>query len=262
MYRARHFRWIARQALKGFWALTIGITLVASLLGGTVVSSSGTSSGGFHFRFNVNLSQPSSSGLPLGQSREFSSAAAMRDLLESLVSSPFFISLMIFFGLIALVLLVIGGAVELGLKRYNLDLLTRENAPAFRTLFSRFSIWGKALGLRLMTGLLIFLWTLLLIIPGIIAAYRYALAPYLMAENPDMGIWEAIDRSKALMQGNKARLFWLQLSFIGWRLLSGLTLGVGALWLCPYMNAADAAFYLEVTGRANAMPQPELSPDP
>ena len=113
-----------------------------------------------------------------------------------------------------------------------------------------------------MTGLLIFLWTLLLIIPGIIAAYRYALAPYLMAENPDMGIWEAIDRSKALMQGNKARLFWLQLSFIGWRLLSGLTLGVGALWLCPYMNAADAAFYLEVTGRANAMPQPELSPDP
>ena len=45
-------------------------------------------------------------------------------------------------------------------------------------------------------------------------------------------------------------------------LLSGLTLGVGALWLCPYMNAADAAFYLEVTGRANAMPQPELSPDP
>ena len=50
MYRARHFRWIARQALKGFWALTIGITLVASLLGGTVVSSSGTSSGGFHFR--------------------------------------------------------------------------------------------------------------------------------------------------------------------------------------------------------------------
>lgn len=53
-------------------------------------------------------------------------------------------------------------------------------------LFSRFSIWGKALGLRLMTGLLIFLWTLLLIIPGIIAAYRYALAPYLMAENP---IW-------------------------------------------------------------------------
>lgn len=62
MYRARHFRWIARQALKVFfWALTIGITLVASLLGGTVVSSSGTSSGGFHFRFNVNLSQPSSS---------------------------------------------------------------------------------------------------------------------------------------------------------------------------------------------------------
>ena len=159
---------------------------------------------------------------------------------------------------LAVIQLLIGGAIELGLKRYNLDLLTHENPPAFATLFSRFRIWGRAFGLRFMTSLLIFLWSLLFIIPGIVASYRYALAPYLLAENPDMGVMEAIARSKELMVGNKGRLFCLQLSFIGWNLLCVLTLGIGYLWLAPYQNAAEAAFYLEVTGRTNAMPQPDL----
>ena len=79
-----------------------------------------------------------------------------------------------------------------------------------------------------------------------------------MAENPDMGVMEAIGRSKELMMGNKWRLFCLQLSFIGWNLLCVLTLGIGYLWLAPYQNAAETAFYLEVTGRADAMPQPDL----
>ena len=147
------------------------------------------------------------------------------------------------------------------MKRYNLDLLTRENPPAFATLFSRFSIWGRAFGLRLVTSLLTFLWSLLFIVPGIIASYRYALAPYLMAENPDMGVMEAIARSKERMNGSKWRLFCLQLSFIGWNLLCMLTLGIGYLWLTPYQNAAEAAFYLEVTGRADAMPRPDLTAD-
>ena len=69
---------------------------------------------------------------------------------------------------------------------------------------------------------------------------------------------EAIGRSKELMMGNKWRLFCLQLSFIGWNLLCVLTLGIGYLWLTPYQNAAETAFYLEVTGRADAMPQPDL----
>ena len=144
---------------------------------------------------------------------------------------------------------------------YCLDLLTHENPPAFATLFSRFSIWGRAFGLRFMTTLLTFLWSLLFIVPGIIASYRYALAPYLMAENPDMDVMEAIARSKELMDGNKGRLFCLQLSFIGWSLLCVLTLGIGYLWLAPYQNAAEAAFYLEVTGRTDAMPRPDLTAD-
>ena len=62
---------------------------------------------------------------------------------------------------------------------------------------------------------------------GIIAAYRYAMAPYLMAQNPDIGVMDAIDQSKELMRGHKSRLFWLDLTFLGWVFLSALSLGIG-----------------------------------
>ena len=168
---------------------------------------------------------------------------------------------MILLAIAGVVLFVIGGGIQLGLIRYNLDLLTRENPPAFLTLFSRMFIFGRALGLRLMTGILTGLWSLLFVIPGIVAAYRYALAPYLMAEHPEMGVMEAISQSKALMRGNKWRLFCLQLSFIGWGILSTLTMGIGNLWLAPYRNAAETAFYLELTGRRDAMPWPDIPVD-
>ena len=253
MYLARHFRSIARKSLRGFWALTIGVTLVAMLLGEGLDYVSGSASGNrmaYRYQepaqYNVYIEEPGMR-ISLASYDFFVSPAVTRAIAAVLPVVT----------ILALVQLLIGGAIELGLKRYNLDLLTRENTPAFATLFSRFRIWGKAFCLRLMTSLLIFLWALLFIIPGIIASYRYALAPYLMAEDPDMGVMEAIARSKELMNGNKWRLFCLQLSFIGWSLLCLLTLGIGYLWLVPYQNAAETAFYLELTGRADAMPQPD-----
>lgn len=181
--------------------------------------------------------------------------------LSNFLASDAGTTVMILLAIAGVVLFVIGGGIQLGLIRYNLDLLTRENPPAFLTLFSHMSIFGRALGLRLMTGILTGLWSLLFVIPGIVAAYRYALAPYLMAEHPEMGVMEAISQSKALMRGNKWRLFCLQLSFIGWGILSTLTMGIGNLWLAPYRNAAETAFYLELTGRRDAMPWPDIPVD-
>lgn len=246
MYRSSNFRSIARKSLKGFWGLSIGVTLVAGLLGGT--------SGGSSFTYNLRLFTDRSSG---------SERAYFSRDLDALFSSPTFVAIFttaaVVFGILSLLYLLIGGAVELGLNRYALDLVTRQSTPRFDTLFSRFSIWGRAFGLRFMTSLFVTLWSLLFIIPGIIANYRYALAPYLMTENPEIGVMEAISRSKELMRGNKARLFCLQFSFLGWILLCILTLGIGSLWLSPYMKAAEAAFYLDVTGRANDMPLPDES---
>ena len=149
---------------------------------------------------------------------------------------------------------IIGSAVELGYNRYNLALYEGSTAPKIETLFSRFSIFGSALLLRFLMFVKILLWTLLLIVPGIIAAYRYAMAPYLMAEHPDLSATEAIEQSKQMMSGNKWRLFCLQISFIGWWILAALTGGVGAVFLMPYTKAADTAFYLDLTGRLPASP--------
>ena len=243
MYLARDFRSIARKSLKGFWGLSVGVTLVASLLGGMSTGSS-----------TATIQQ-------LTDRASDSETIYFSDTLNALFASPTFYAIltvaMTVFTILSVLYLLIGGAVELGLNRYSLDLVTRRNPPAFRTLFSRFSYWGKAFGLRFMTSLFILLWSLLFVIPGIVAAYRYALASYLMAENPDIGVMEAISRSKELMRGNKGRLFCLQFSFIGWSLLCTLTLGIGTLWLAPYRKTAETAFYLDVTGRAKTMPRPD-----
>lgn len=98
----------------------------------------------------------------------------------------------------------------------------------------------------LLTRIFVFLWSLLLIVPGIIKTYSYALTPYLIKEFPDLGVNACLNLSKKMMKGHKLDLFCLQLSFIGWYLLCILSLGIGLLWLLPYVGAAYAGFYQDV----------------
>ncbi|HHV09035.1 MAG TPA: DUF975 family protein [Clostridiales bacterium] len=113
-------------------------------------------------------------------------------------------------------------------------------------------MFGRAFLLRLLMTIFTFLWTLLLIIPGIIAVYSYAMAPYILEENPGMTATEAITCSKEMMRGNKWRLFCLQISFIGWVILCIFTCGIGFLWLSPYMAMAEVAFFYDVSGKFSA----------
>ena len=109
-------------------------------------------------------------------------------------------------------------------------------------------VWGYFLMI-----LKIFLWTLLLIIPGIIKTYEYALTPYILVERPEMSASQAIAESSRLMEGHKFDLFWLELSFIGWFILSVITLGIGFIWLEPYCQVSIAAFYNDLKA-ADAAP--------
>ncbi len=95
----------------------------------------------------------------------------------------------------------------------------------------------------LLASIYIFLWTLLLIIPGIVKTYSYAMLPYILKDHPEMCYDKAIDTSMRMMQGHKVKLFLLDLSFIGWILLCLLTAGLGFIVLVPYMSVARAAFY-------------------
>lgn len=89
----------------------------------------------------------------------------------------------------------------------------------------------------------VLLWSLLLFIPGIVKAYAYSQAIYIMVENPEMRAIDAIHKSQEMMRGHKFDLFYLQLSFIGWALLCVFTLCLGYFWFMPYVYTAQAAFY-------------------
>ena len=137
--------------------------------------------------------------------------------------------------------LSVGFAVAFLLLLRNGD--DRLTSNMFEVSFRQY--WHKVWGMFLMY-LFIALWTLLFILPGIVKAFSYALTPYILEENPDLSANEAIDHSRAMMKGHKFDLFYLYLSFIGWFLLSFLTLGIGFFWLIPYMYTAQAAFYEDV----------------
>ena len=99
----------------------------------------------------------------------------------------------------------------------------------------------------LMTRLIIFAWTLLLIVPGIIKYYEYYMVEYILSENPDIDYHDAMAISKQMMEGHKMNTFILELSFIGWILLGGLTLGLlNLFYVNPYMEATKAELYVEL----------------
>lgn len=119
--------------------------------------------------------------------------------------------------------------------------LLRKDPQDLGYLFQEFN--SRVYVTTLLTMVYTLLWTLLLIIPGIIKAYSYSMTYYVLEDNPELSGDKAIEESMRMMSGHKWELFWLHLSFIGWLLLSILTLGIGILWLIPYMNTAQAAFY-------------------
>jgi len=192
-------------------------------------------------------------------------------ILASLIFSGITYFVSSIYGLVVLIM----GTLLFGLYLYYLTLI-RDKIGDFNLLFKAFTfsgqnlgLFGKTLGLYLLMNLFVFLWTLLLIVPGIIAAYSYRMAFYLLIDDPEIGVSDALQKSKTIMNGYKARLFYLDLSFIGWGLLSILTIGIGYLWLYPYMITSQAIFYEELRedlGLINEIQEDETNviekPDP
>ncbi len=111
---------------------------------------------------------------------------------------------------------------------------------------------GRIIGTMILQNIYIILWSFLLLIPGIIKALSYFLTPYVLKDNPHLSYNAAIEESMRLMDGNKTRLFWLMLSFLGWAILCIFTCGLGMLALIPYMYTTVAAFYEEVKGEVHS----------
>ncbi|MDR2358016.1 MAG: DUF975 family protein [Oscillospiraceae bacterium] len=174
-----------------------------------------------------------------------------------------------FDGLLMLALQLVASIVAVGYVLVAVR-MTRGQGAEVKTLFDGFAFAVKIICLQIVTGFFIFLWSLLLLVPGIIASLRYSLAIYVLADDPTKGVLECIRESKRMMKGRKLDLFVLELSFIGWMFVAGfiaaicaliisLPLNVFMIWLQPYMSLTLANFYNQVSGRAPLRLPP---PDP
>ena len=247
MIYAADFRSIARNALKGKWGIAVVAGLIASLLG--AIGSSGP-------ELNVELNDGNFNASLQIFGQDVISSNGGAEFWTVFAGIATYIA--IFAVITGIALFILGSIVEVGYMKFNLDLVDRKKEAEIGTMFGYFQFWKTAACARLLQSVYVLLWSLLFIIPGIIASYSYAMTSYILAENPELTASEAIERSKQMMSGNRWRLFCVQISFIGWDILSALlTFGIGGLWITPYKQAATAAFYREISGTEYKYAQPE-----
>lgn len=192
-------------------------------------------------------------------------------------------------GLVFILNLLLTGAITYGLSRFSLNLI-REKNPKIEDIFSGFKQYGKTFLINLLLSIFKFLWSLLWLIPAIIvvvlllAGYasdmqikegivlasviaaiviiaaaislqiflaRYSMAYYIYNDNNEIDAMDSLKKSIELMDGYKIKYFLLNLSFIGWGILSVLTIGIGLLFLFPYIRASEAKFYQEISNNEN-----------
>lgn len=145
-------------------------------------------------------------------------------------------------GLGSVISLLVGLPLAYGLYCFFLG-ISRDEPVTNGNLFDGFKDFKRIFLTTLLQNIYTLLWTLLLIVPGIIKSYSYAMTPYVLKDNPELSNNAAIEESMRMMEGKKMKLFLLDLSFIGWAILSVLTLCIGFLFLIPYIYTARAHFY-------------------
>lgn len=138
--------------------------------------------------------------------------------------------------------------VELGFATAFLKLHRGDNLLVDNTFSSAFNNYLHKVGTGALSWVYVFLWSLLLIVPGIIKALGYAMVPFILEDEPDLSAEDTLRRSYEMMYGHKWDLFVLYLSFIGWWILCLFTLGIGFFFLKPYVKATVAAFYEDIKG--------------
>lgn len=186
----------------------------------------------------------------------FSSNDAINSYYQRIVINPFIGYSLSFVSLFVLLPLAVGYS-----NSMRVLLETGDNRLANNSFSLGFGNWLHVVWGMILSTIYIFLWTLLLIIPGLIKSYSYALTPYILVEHPEMSANEAIEESMRLMDGHKFDLFYLQLSFIGWAILSILSLGLGFFWLIPYQMTAQAAFYRDIKNEAMPLQDNVIEPE-
>ena len=148
-------------------------------------------------------------------------------------------------GIMSIITVGLTGILSIGVCRFFINLANDSNSQ-FSDLWYGFNNILKAFGVSLLVALLVFLGSLLFVVPGIILTYMYSQVYYVMAQNPELSVIDALKESARIMKGHKFELFVLELSFLGWMILVGITFGIVGLYVIPYYNATLTNYYLSI----------------
>lgn len=242
MYGASAFKTQGKKALEGKWQTAIIVCFVSQLISmlTTMVTVIGRRTGFFEFYTYTFQGLVLPTNVPANQGA------------------------IIWMIAIQLVNIFIIPSLTMGVYAYFTAIQRGEN-PSWRIVFSQLPHWWRNVRMFLAMGLFIFLWSMLFIFPGIVAAISYTLVPYLLLDHQSMGVMEGIRTSKNMMQGKKGFYFFLSLSFFGWMLLISFAevffgatvvgiavIQIANLFLQVYMQSTYAAFYLQVSGAVSS----------
>lgn len=222
----------AKACLKKYYWMALLVSVIASLLGA-----------GQSFSLNLNVNNQNHTGDKTIYNGDIDHSAYLTVLVVILVIAiiAFIISLAI--------QTFLSNVVQMGLCSYFVESSKNQADAGFSRLFYGFNCgnYMNVVKTMFMKNLIVFGWWLLLVIPGIIKSYEYAMVPYILAEHPDMEYRTALSKSREMMDGHKWDFFVLQLSFIGWEMLGILMCCIGIIFVMPYEYATFAEFYLNIS---------------
>ena len=239
MWSRAQFKGRAKATFKrNYWKCILISLLLTLIAGGSGAASGNLSSATGSLHGSENQA---------GSSYDYDSGydsddGSLRDF-EARLFVFFFVAFLVIFVLILLCDVFIINPFEVGCRRFFIRNLN-EPAQIGNIGYGFDNNYRNVAKTMFIRDLFTVIWSLLFIIPGIVKAYEYMMIPYLLADNPQMTKEQAFAESKRMMQGQKWKAFVLDLSFIGWYILSGLTLGILAIfYVSPYVNATHAALY-------------------
>ncbi len=231
MWTRKEIKEKAKIAFKGqYWGMVL-VALLMSLLSGTSSAVTVNSTGGENLDFNSLVEGASQADLELFTKVSFAGLiafGAVGFLIKAFAYNP----------------------LRVGCKKYFLN-VSKGEGKFEDLLFAFKNGYTNVVITMLVKDIKHLLWTLLFIIPGIVKGYEYSQIPFILAEDPTLPTKEVFAKTKEMMDGNKWKTCVLDLSFIGWNLLSVLTLGIlGIFYVMPYENQTDAQLYEVLKERA------------
>lgn len=253
MWTRKELKERAKEALKrNYWKIVL-VSLIGMLIGGGL-GSSGISGGGSDIRDMASDNVKEHFTEHENDDVDWEGAEAVLDDIQmdirpqDIVAVAFTVIVVLIVAAIVLAIVLaldvlLLNPVQVGINRFMVKSLddTARIAEVGYTFEHNYKNGVKVMFFK---DLYVVLWSLLFIVPGIYKAYQYRMVPYILGENPDMTYQEVLQRSKDMMDGQKWDAFVLDLSFILWHMLGGITCGLAEIfYVAPYVNLTDAALY-------------------